>query len=73
MLTILTKSALRWMERHRRRAELRRILETNARQLEDIGLSPTEIAPTQVGRLTETARDHAYRAAPRTMAIDGLH
>lgn len=43
MLTVLTASALRWMERHRQRAALRRLLDYDDSTLEDMGLRRPEI------------------------------
>ncbi|MGF1622233.1 MAG: DUF1127 domain-containing protein [Rhodomicrobiaceae bacterium] len=43
MITMLTKGALRWMEEHRRRAELRALLKYDDKMLDDIGLVRAEI------------------------------
>jgi uncharacterized protein YjiS (DUF1127 family) len=43
MITMLTKGALRWMEEHRRRAELRALLKYDDKMLDDIGLARAEI------------------------------
>lgn len=72
MLTLLTTSALRWMEEHRRRAQLRGLLEKDDRVLEDIGLTRGDIEEALSRPMSESARDHAYRHAARTMALDGL-
>jgi uncharacterized protein YjiS (DUF1127 family) len=59
MITVLTVSALRWMERHRRRAALRRLLAYDDATLEDIGVPratieralrlPPDVDPDQAG------------------------
>jgi uncharacterized protein YjiS (DUF1127 family) len=72
MLTMLTTAALRWMEEHRRRANLRALLEKDDRVLRDIGLTRGDIEETLTRPMSESARDHAYRQAARTMALDGL-
>lgn len=43
MMTILTKSALRWMEEHRRRVRLSALLKHDDKMLEDMGLVRGEI------------------------------
>lgn len=72
MLTILTRTALRWMEEHRRRAELRRLLEKDNRMLEDIGLTRGDIEDALSQPIQADARDHAYRHSARSLALDGL-
>ncbi|HUF88080.1 MAG TPA: DUF1127 domain-containing protein [Thermohalobaculum sp.] len=72
MLTILTRSALRWMEEHRRRAQLRGLLEKDDRMLEDIGLTRGDIEEALSRPMQADAREHAYRAATRSLALDGL-
>ncbi len=71
MLTLLTTSALRWMEEHRHRAQLRGLLQKDNRMLEDIGLTRGDIEEALSRPMSESARDHAYRHATRTMALDG--
>jgi uncharacterized protein YjiS (DUF1127 family) len=46
MLTLLTASSLRWMEKHRRRARLRALLARDDRTLDDIGLTRLDIEAT---------------------------
>jgi uncharacterized protein YjiS (DUF1127 family) len=72
MLTILTRAALRWMEEHRRRAQLRALLEKDDRLLGDIGLTRADIEEALSRPMTESARDHAYRHSARSLALDGL-
>lgn len=72
MLTILTRAALHWMEEHRRRAELRRLLERDDRILADIGLTRADIEEALSRPMRDSAREHAYRHSVRSLALDGL-
>lgn len=42
-MTMLTRSALRWMEDHRQRAALRRLLDYDDRTLDDLGYVRAEV------------------------------
>ena len=72
MLTMLTRSALRWMEEHRRRAQLRALLEKDDRILDDIGLTRADIVEALGQPLHVDARDHAYLHSARSLAFDRL-
>jgi uncharacterized protein YjiS (DUF1127 family) len=64
-MTLLTRSALRWIEEHRRRAVMRRLLDHDDRMLSDMGLVRTEVELALQLPMTENARAAASAASRR--------
>ena len=73
MMTVLTKSALNWMEAHRRRAETRRLLEGGRRTFADLGLRRGVLTDALNEREFESALDVAYRDSARMRATYAVH
>ena len=73
MTTVLTKSALHWMEAHRRRAEARRLLEAGSRTFADLGLRRGVLTDALNEREFESALDVAYRDSARMQATYAVH
>lgn len=63
MLTVLTATALRWMEQQRLRAALRRLLAHDDATLEDIGLPRAEIE-RRLAQPLEVDVDHPALSSP---------
>jgi len=70
MITMLTRGALRWMEEHRRRAELRALLKYDDKMLDDIGLVRAEILAA-LELPTETEAVAAARSRSQKSALPG--
>ena len=70
MLTVLTASALRWMEHHRKRAALRRLLDQTDHTLEDIGFRRAEIERALRLPRRENAMDEAQRLSRVSLMLD---
>ncbi len=73
MMTVLTKSALHWMEAHRRRAEARALSERDARGMADLGLNRGALEEALDAPRFEGALDAAYRDSARLTATYALH
>ena len=73
MMTVLTKSALHWMEAHRRRAEARRVLGADRSTFADPGLRRGVLRDAVNGREFEGALDVAYRDSARMQATYAVH
>ena len=70
MLTVLTASALRWMEHHRRRAALRRLLDQDDEMLEDIGFRRADIERALRLPIGENAAQEAHRLSRMSLMLD---
>ncbi|MEM6677371.1 MAG: hypothetical protein AAF675_05820 [Pseudomonadota bacterium] len=70
MLTILTTSALRWMEDQRQRAALRRMLDRDDRTLEDVGLDREAIHEALRLPMGTALRDYALRRSQSRFILD---
>lgn len=73
MMTVLTRSALRWLEQRRRRAEAQTLLERDARTLADIGLRRGAFRAALNAAAFESALDVAYRDSARLHATYAVH
>ena len=73
MMTVLTKSALHWMEAHRRRAESRRLLDSGHRTFADLGLRRGVLGEALNDHAFESALDVAYRDSARMQATYAVH
>ncbi|MEO1776367.1 MAG: DUF1127 domain-containing protein [Pseudomonadota bacterium] len=69
-MTMLTKAGLRWMEEHRKRAQLRRLLDHDDRMLEDIGLTRIEAEIALGLPMDQDAMKAAHAASRRSLSLD---
>ncbi|MEL6388453.1 MAG: DUF1127 domain-containing protein [Pseudomonadota bacterium] len=69
-MTMLTKAGLRWMEEHRKRAQLRRLLDHDDRTLEDIGLTRIEAEIALGLPMGQDAMKAAHAASRRSLSMD---
>ncbi len=71
MLTVLTKSALRWMEGHRRRAA--RTEAKGDREFTEVAFNRGDVDAILGDRVFEGALDVAYRDSARMSATYAVH
>ena len=70
MMSVLTVSAMRWMERRRQRVRLRRLLDHDDRTLEDIGLRRSEIEHALALPWNADPAAEARRLSRRALCLD---
>lgn len=69
-MTMLTRSALRWIDENRRRAALRNLLVHDDRTLEDVGLMRGDIVHALDLPIGTNAAAAAHRASRRSLNLD---
>ncbi len=73
MITVLTRSAIHWMEAHRRRAEARALLDRDERSVADIGVERSALERALDQSDFDGALDAAYRDSARLSATYAMH